>query len=866
MQFHEHKQFRRALNGLWKKGGQYQKAATEIEALLGRIAGLSDEDSVDPFRGMRLTKHGESRIRHCFKYDLVGYSRLITVQSDGYCILLYCGDHDDCDRWLTEHRGLDFVIGESRRVVETYRSVGEGQDQRVGGRSGHREQPLFELLPEELYDTLIWGVPRKVARALEEVESSVSEGTMWQIVAGIADDDQRLAVYDVFAQLRADRLVQAIARIKEFEGELTPLDQIPQEELPEVVDSDVLRRIDPRSPRYAEGLRRFMRSARYRDWMLFMHPDQDAIVEEDFNGPAKLVGVSGSGKTCVVVRRAVRLAEKYSSERVLVLTLNRALAQLIDELVTACAPEQVRTRIEVKPFFVLCQELMLGFYPERRRLYSDVTWKMNEHVDLIWQQYYRCVANNDDAAVFQSVHDSLLARGCNPERYLREEVDWLRSALFPDARDRYLDIQRTGRKVVLSRPYRELILAGTKGWEDMMAWVGVTDGLGLTQALLEELRYIRPSYRCVLLDEVQDFGNIELEIIRALVADGENNLFLCGDAAQAVTTKYQRLRDVRIEVPGSRSRKLSQNYRNSSDVLAAAYQMLVNNLSDDLLDREDLEILDPEFSTFSGTTPLLLGGADLAAEMRGALALSRDKLEANENAKICIAVCGFSLLELSNYGKLIGLPVLDGTASLDEGSIFLSDLAQTKGFEFDFVCIVNCSLGILPDRAAPAEEQFRDLAKLYVAMTRAKVDLVLSWSGAPSPLLCGAESKFLASTWHDYVPEFDSLSYVSTPERVDLYREEKSKRTWRGLTGREFLYTEAAVGVSTDLSAKMRTLVDGRGLRRGNQSIKWATLGAAADAYRSNPSSRVLWGPEVGRQFAELVERLEESSQVATPL
>src|SRR5690606_20475214 len=119
--------------------------------------------------------------------------------------------------------------------------------------------------------------------------------------------------------------------------------------LPEVVDSDILRKIDPSSPQYAEGLRRFMRSARYRDWMLFMHPDQDRLVEEDYEGPAKLVGVSGSGKTCVVVRRAVRLAEKHDREHILVLTLNRALAQLIDELVTACSPEEVRARIHVKP-------------------------------------------------------------------------------------------------------------------------------------------------------------------------------------------------------------------------------------------------------------------------------------------------------------------------------------------------------------------------------------------------------------------------------------------------------------------------------------------------------------------------------------
>jgi hypothetical protein len=866
MQFHYHKQFGQALNALWKKGGPYQRAAKEIEALIGRVAGIAGADVGDPFRGMRRTKHGESRIRHCAKYDLQKFSRLVTVQTDGYCILLYCADHEDCERWIEEHRGLDFVVGESMRVAETYRSVGDAENQRVGGTSGHYSNALFERLPETVYEDLMAGVPRKVARSLEQVEASVTEAELWEIVAGIDDGDRRRAVYDVFAQLRADRFLPAIARIKEFEGELTLLDEVAPEELPDIVDSDVLRRIDPKSPQYAEALRRFMRSARYRDWMLFMHPDQDRIVDEDFDGPAKLVGVSGSGKTCVVVRRAVRLAERYPGERVLVLTLNRALAQLIDELVTACSPEGVRERIEVKPFFVLCQELMLGFDPRGARIYDEVTWKSNEHVDEVWQEYYRCETNNYDARVLQPVHDSLLARGCSAERYLREEVDWLRSALRPDDRSRYLEINRVGRKVHLPRAYREMVLEGGRGWEEKMSVVGVVDALGLAQALIEYLPLIHPRYRCVLVDEVQDFGNVELEIISALVAPGENDVFLCGDAAQAVTTKYQRLKDVGILIPAARSRRLSQNYRNSSDVLGAAYQVLMNNLSDDLLDREDLDILDPEFSAFSGTTPLLLEANDLSVELRGALALGRERIENHADAKGCIAVCGFSLFELTRYGEMLGLPVLNGTTSLDYGSLFLSDLAQTKGFEFDLVCIVNCTEGVLPDRTAPEEERYRDLAMLYVAMTRAKTDLVLSWSGAPSPLLRGAEAKLLAGSWDEYVPDLAMLTHVPVPQHLDAYRDGNHRKPWRDMTAEEFLYSESAIGVSVELSAKMRALVTGRGVKKRDLQLQWARLGQAADSFRRDARCRNLWGPEVGRQFAELVARLPASvSEASTP-
>ena len=84
--FYDHKHFDRVLNQLWKKGGPYQNAVKDIEALLYRVFkdSTASKDH-DPFRGLRLTKYGESRIRNCVKYDLNGFSRLVTIQSHGYC-------------------------------------------------------------------------------------------------------------------------------------------------------------------------------------------------------------------------------------------------------------------------------------------------------------------------------------------------------------------------------------------------------------------------------------------------------------------------------------------------------------------------------------------------------------------------------------------------------------------------------------------------------------------------------------------------------------------------------------------------------------------------------------------------------------
>jgi len=54
----------------------------------------------------QVTNHGESRIKHCIKYDLPGACRLVTVQNEGVIYILFVGDHVSVDRWLDRHEGL----------------------------------------------------------------------------------------------------------------------------------------------------------------------------------------------------------------------------------------------------------------------------------------------------------------------------------------------------------------------------------------------------------------------------------------------------------------------------------------------------------------------------------------------------------------------------------------------------------------------------------------------------------------------------------------------------------------------------------------------------------------------------------------
>jgi hypothetical protein len=105
-------------------------------------------------------------------------------------------------------------------------------------------------------------------------------------------------------------------------------------------------------------LERYHDPMRFREWMTSLHSGQRRVVDEDFDGPALLTGVSGSGKTCVLVHRAKRLAQFFANDRILVLTLNRSLARLIEILIGDLCLDGEKSRIEVKAFHEFLSEVL----------------------------------------------------------------------------------------------------------------------------------------------------------------------------------------------------------------------------------------------------------------------------------------------------------------------------------------------------------------------------------------------------------------------------------------------------------------------------------------------------------------------------
>lgn len=830
-QFLAYKEFLPSLKALMQKGGLYQKAAKTVQAAWG-LANTDDQCSHEEvFSGISLTNHGETRIAHCIKYDLTKFARLVTAYSNDVCIFLFTGDHDTVDAWLERNKGLDFIARESGgsvRVSPVFISdTSAGKNGLIKSEIDFMSNgPIINILGSRYKDKLLTSLDADTVSDINTIESHSDEEAILEVVTRVKDDALSKALLDVLLELRAGDEIKAKNRIDLYEKSAKPVAELTESETAKIVSSDNTVRVQDVDPVLFEH---FIKTANFKDWMLYLHPAQREIVDREFQGPTRLSGVSGSGKTCVVIHRGLKLARQNPERRVLVLTLNDALATLIDVLIDAESGTARPKNLTIKSVFQLCREKLIQLNPKKAKYYSKQTIAANgfstpEHIDEIWEEYFHCQNNNFDADEMFDVQRTLLVRNVFPKDYIRQEFDYIRSAFAPKERDQYLAMERTGRTIPLTQKFRESILSGLNGWERKMSAVGAIDDNGIVTELYGYLDKIAEEFDHVLVDEVQDLGTLELRIIRKITKVGKNDLFLCGDSAQTVHTKYSDYKAAGIDLPSARWIKLEQNYRNSRQILFAAHTVLTRSFEQIPEGTTDIEIIRPEFANFSSSNPLLLEGKSIRDEVSMALAFANEYIEESQTKKACLAFCGYSQASMDVIGRELDLPVLCGATVLSEGSIFLSDLEQTKGFEFDLMIVINCSAHVIPHPELPEQESFRELCKLYVALTRAKTDLIVSFNKAPSLFVQRAKEEcFNVGSWNEHVVTPVDISRMHWPA-PSLKR--MGNKNNLAVTGREFLRRREAVGLSMQVQQELIDHVTGTPKTQGragasSRKIEW---------------------------------------------
>jgi hypothetical protein len=223
-------------------------------------------------------------------------------------------------------------------------------------------------------------------------------------------------------------------------------------------------------------------------------------------------------------------------------------------------------------------------------------------------------------------------------------------------------------------------------------------------------------------------------------------MFLAGDTHQRIYDSYVSLGSLGIAIRG-RSSRLTLSYRSTHEILTVAEALLGGQSWDDLDGGTDT--LDGYRSVLRGPRPSLRGYPAWADELGGMLRQVREWHPADgAPPSIGIAVPERRLMpEVENYlnehGVLAAAIGADGPRKPD--AVHVGTLHRFKGLEYQRMIVAGVSADAIPAARVEAArdtdpqryereiKQARSL--LFVASTRARDSLVISWHGKPSPFL-----------------------------------------------------------------------------------------------------------------------------------
>ena len=538
----------------------------------------------------------------------------------------------------------------------------------------------------------------------------------------------------------------------------------PQDVAPAPTDADIIAGLRRRAARTEfawletdEDLRRAIEGLTFSQWQLFLHPQQRALVDRRTNGPMRISGGAGTGKTVVTVHRAAALAERDAEAgdevRILLTTYTRNLADDLRRQVVQLAPtlpfaerigepgllvsglDRIARAVLQRAGDSIAQTAKQVIGRPRTRVLTLPDSKSNP-----WYEALALMGNE-------------LPEGLRSADFLESEYELIVLPQRITTLRQYLRVRRPGRGVALARDKRAAVWRAIESYRDRSAALDVvsfSEQLALAAAWLdaEAARGAPRPFRHVLVDEAQDLTPAHLQLLRALVDSGPDDLFLAEDSHQRIYGRKITLSHYGIHVRG-RSRRLTRNYRTTRQNLDLAFGILDPGAYEDMEGRaEEHRYVSPR----SGPEPLLIHASDHDQEIKEAgalldLWLEEDRDAGEEGAPETIAVLVRDRYQrdavvtgLAQQG--IEVRPVDREA-VGRGRPVVMTMHRAKGLEFRKVLLFDVSEDSIPrslrdqrySEADRTDALLRERSLLYVAATRARDQLAISWSGRKSPLL-----------------------------------------------------------------------------------------------------------------------------------
>ncbi|MEU8405652.1 UvrD-helicase domain-containing protein [Micromonospora sp. NPDC048842] len=481
----------------------------------------------------------------------------------------------------------------------------------------------------------------------------------------------------------------------------------------------------------------------FERWQIFLHPTQRKLVERRYNGPARVGGGPGTGKTIVALHRVAHLARQLpdgADKPILLTTFNRNLAADLRTRLMALGGQELVSRVDIVNIDRLASRVVAEAKAGGSRRVVD-----DNRVLELWDEFLIETGETAWEAEFLAAEWTQVILG----QVLNSRTD-------------YFKARRPNRGRSLSRIERDQIWQLTERFTTWLENRGVWTWRQVAQraARIEMDRtaqntgvagessggFYRPRYRHVVVDEAQDLSAAHWKMLRAMVAPGPDDMFLTGDTHQRIYDNHVTLGSLGVNIRG-RSSRLTLSYRTTRQILADALQIMTGEVYDDLDGGE--EDLAGYRSLLRGGRPVFRGAGTWAQERDLIVEQLRSWGSPTDGSvAICVPTKDLAAEVISRL-EADGVEVVeigpDGPKRPD--GVHIGTMHRFKGLEYQRMIIAGVTDGLVPrqmisryrdsDPKRYQRERQRDRSLLFVAATRARDELAVFWHGTPSPFLTG---------------------------------------------------------------------------------------------------------------------------------
>ncbi|MCL2703856.1 MAG: AAA family ATPase [Defluviitaleaceae bacterium] len=447
---------------------------------------------------------------------------------------------------------------------------------------------------------------------------------------------------------------------------------------------------------------------------------QEEVMALPARGHLIVLGTAGSGKTTIALLRAAHLSNLPGNGKVLLVTFNRALVQYMRGIIHSPS-----------------SKLVVEHYHKFARGYmdSDNVNKMPQRNGILGpgkKAHYIEQAVEELKKLYPK--ESTLRR---TKEFFIDEITFIQRFGFANL-DAYCEAERIGRASVrLTRENRKWIFiayqkyielreaAGRKyDWDDLAFYVN-----NELQSDTNERRYTH-----IIVDEGQDFSPMMIKSLVNAVRKGGSFTFF-GDVAQQIYGSRLSWRDSGVNA--DKVWRFDINYRNPATITAFANDIIQSDYW-----QQDDDMVTAINQIAEGPKPILVSFENKSREIKWLVerAISTGKTSST------VIVCR-SRAEIDSFIKALSSRGCNAT-EIDKDTpgyahvktVYLTTFHAAKGMEFDNVFVPFLSDDKFPDpdtvaNAVSEDAAYADEIKLlYVAATRSKYGLYMTYSGTLTPL------------------------------------------------------------------------------------------------------------------------------------